>query len=276
MRNYTFTLVCLLSLCACGDDVPATEASDKDSTVEFTIYTEVERTRSGVVDSYLDIESVGVYGFSQGTDEPFLENESLELRRRSWHYAEPLLWADYNSLPTIFFAYSPLSSPTNGLSVERATSSFLLLNYVVPAHALDHPYIMVAFPELCDEGYNDCVGLVMQHPLCVVAFESAIDNIVSIELEGVGVSSQLLVDVAGAYRWQEPTTMGSVASLLEQQMMMIPQRLGDNSLLRVTFDDNTTREYSLEGEVWGANKRVNYTIAVDSLIPSTRRREPNL
>ncbi len=244
--------------------------------LEFTLSTTV--MRSSVVESYLDVDNCVAYGYYNTLGDLFLEELLLERNLRSWCHNSPLTWEEINDRESSFVAYSPMATERNGISVSLDNES-IALNYVTPSLSADHPYIMLSYPAWKAVGNTDHVTFIMQHPLCVVTLSSEEElPIEEFELVGVVTEGRLSLDAAGRFEWDLASSVcGSVAVVPGDSAMMIPCTLGEGALLRaVAQEESLITEFSLAGDVWSPNERVDYTLAVDSYGAITLRREPIL
>ncbi len=236
------------------------------SYIEFLVVADPYQSRGEVVNSYLDFDNFGVYGYVGRSAEPLFDDLFVQRHVREWLYESPLLWDEVEDFSSTFFAYSPHCSDSESLSVECSTSA-LKLHYRASEDSSSHPYVMISFPVVREVGDTDPIRFVMQHPLTVVSF-SLSDDVDTppewVEVVGVSIEASLILNIDGSFEWGESEGVGSVRCTLDDSMMMIPHTLPADALLRVHYADRSV-EYSIGGDVWGINKRVGYTIAADSV-----------
>jgi len=133
------------------------------------------------------------------------------------------------------------------------------------------------------------VSLQMKHALTCVGFQITGDGdqLTAISISGVSVSGDLVMN-GGDIVWTNlgsPTTTDFSASInydtgedyftipsvmtnliaSDGYLMMIPQALGSDAKIKLTFNDDTTKEISLDNFTWEAGKRITYNITVPTL-----------
>ncbi len=271
--NKLLTILFLSAFLSCSSEVVEDDAQPVD--IEFLLSTVLYRTRTDLVNSYLDVDELTLYAYAQSSAVPLLDDLRVWRERRVWCYDGPLFWGDYNSEPSTFFAYSPYPSADNGLIVSSSCDS-LVVDYQAPSDVALQPYLLVSFPVECDALCVDPICFIMQHPLCAVSFsvEDGAPEPLSIRLVGVGVNSQMTMWCDGSYAWRAPTAFGDVEYRVGEYAMMIPQSLGGSAYVSVSYDDRAAI-YPLDGHTWASNERVDYTIATDSIYTPTLHRELN-
>jgi hypothetical protein len=132
------------------------------------------------------------------------------------------------------------------------------------------------------------IPLQMKHALTCVGFQIAGDGdekITGISISGIAVSGDVVVDGSNIV-WTnlgEPASTDFSASLnydagknyysvtesmstnliaSDGYLMMIPQTLGNDAKVKITFEDNSTKEINLNLHTWDAGKRVSYYITL--------------
>lgn len=188
-----------------------------------------------------------------------------------------------------FFAYAPYASAANGISVtsDATDGGIPTLSYTVPADVTKQPDLMVAVPKYNLRPIANAVPLMMKHALTCVGFQIVGDGeqVTGISIEGVSMSGSLTMD-GGNIVWDDlddPAANSSdfsasikcddgqdyytVTSTISTDLiagngylMMIPQELGPDAKVIVTYSDDTTTEISLNKFKWESGKRVTYNI----------------
>ena len=208
-----------------------------------------------------------------------------------WTYQEDekIFW-DANSLTDryTFFAYAPHTQAGNGITVNGSASTpgIPSLKYTVPTDVSMQPDLMVAVPRYDVRPVGN-VSLRMKHALTCVGFQIAGDGeqIKGISISGVAVSGNVIADGenivwsnlapptttdfstslnydSGQDYYTVPENMSTNLIASDGYLMMIPQALGSDAKIIITFSDDTIREISLDTYTWEAGSRVTYHITL--------------
>jgi len=248
-------------------------------------------TRGTPVYSVDGLTSMGVFGAATGsanwsdTDGSLNKMFNKRLKNQSgvWTYdaGEHVYWDadDVVNLYT-FFAYAPYAEYDNGITIEGSADDRgkPVLTYTVPNDVTKQPDLMVAVPRYDIKPAGN-VFLQMKHALTCVEFQVSGqglgEDITGISIAGVAVSGKLYVD-GSEIEWENDSpTSADFSTMLDYDedmdyysvadngyLMMIPQELGKDAKVRVTFSDGEMKEISLDSHIWEAGKRVVYTMAL--------------
>ncbi len=276
-----------LFLVSCSVDKNTTQINDN---LHFLV-SELE-TKGRPINSYLNIPNMSVYGYytgdgvsnswanvgSQATPN-FLNAYELINNAGVLSATNMVFWPNETSANISFFAYSPIASSSNGISVAQTTGT-PTLNYTIPTDVTNQPDLMVAVPKFDLNISNGSeVKFSMNHALTSVGFRVAGSGEVvkGMKISGIRTSATLSMDGTNIV-WSNlgvltntefsagvnPTTTTSTMTSLMQgngYLMMIPQNLDASTKLTITMGDNSTREISLASEAaWEAGKTIYYNV----------------
>jgi hypothetical protein len=240
------------------------------------------------------------------TDAPgyFSNRRMIRNARGVWEFASnPLAWNPVTANDRYtFFAYAPYGTGLydasanqagNGITITgtESTPGIPSLLYTVPAKVENQPDLMVAAPRYNIRPIGNPVRLRMEHALACVGFQIAGqgEEITGISISGVYVSGSLSMDGTtggSGIVWNPvgvPATTDFSASLNvapykanagmsenliagDGYLMMIPQKLGSNAKIKITFSGNIPpREIGLDGYEWVAGKKTMYHITLTPL-----------
>ena len=184
-----------------------------------------------------------------------------------------------------FFAYAPFASATNGITVISAATDAGVprLSYKVPQNVTHQPDLMIAGAKKNMHPTGHPVNLQMKHALTAVGFLVSGNGevITGISITGVvdsavltmdadlpdfwsdlgsPITSELSVSIAGGSFIANAVPTDPLAS--DGYLMMIPQTLTPNALVKVTFSNNIVKYLELfdATPVWEAGKRIIYSI----------------
>ena len=261
-------------------------------------------TRGTPVTDVANLTDMGVYcavtsnsDWNANAVSNLMFNEQLSNNSGTWTYADSPIYWDASELTDrySFFAYTPYASIDNGITVkgDETTQGKPTLSYTVPSNVVKQPDLMVAVPRYNLRPVGNTVSLQMKHALTAVGFKMAGYNekVVQISITGVSVSGDLVIDGSNI-QWSNlgsPTNTDYSALINFDQgqsyftatpqmtdlitgngyLMMIPQVLGADAKLKITFDDNTTRVISLNAYSWVPGARIMYQITNTGIISTT-------
>ena len=281
---------------------------DASQPVTFTTQIDVV-TRGTPINSVADMTSIGVFASSTGASDwnttsvpGKMFNTRLNNEAGKWTYVNgDVHWKAENITDRYtFFAYAPYAEgeTVNGIAITSSATSpgIPSLKYTVPTDVSKQPDLMVAVPRYNMRPTGN-VPLQMKHALTGIGFQIAgngDEKITGISISGVRVSGYLLVDGsnivwmnlgaptntdfsaslnydAGKNYYSVTETMSNNLITSDGYLMMIPQELGDDAKVKITFEDKSTREISLNTHRWEAGKRINYlvTLTADGTITVT-------
>ncbi|MBX9051406.1 fimbrillin family protein, partial [Bacteroides thetaiotaomicron] len=258
-------------------------------------------TRGTPVFDQSDILEMRVFAFeaaNEATAVPDFMDNQLVSRSSStapWTYSPKKYITDGATVN--FYAYTP--SATNNYSVGNPTGNGIVcaghsvglppLRYTVPERCENQPDLMVAVPVIGITSDDGSVLFQMKHTLTCVGFQvsGSGQRIKSIGISGVSVAGTLNGMNGSAIVWNnlDPATTTDFTASLNYDagenyytatptmsttlltgsgyLMMIPQTLGTDAKLTVTFTDNSTEEFSLSGfPNWTAGGKITYNISL--------------
>lgn len=192
-----------------------------------------------------------------------------------------------------FFAYAPFASSDNGIAMVSAASTggIPVLRYTVPTDVLKQHDLMVAVPRKNVYKTHNAISLQMEHTLTSIGFQimGNGEKIKSLSITGISIQAQLAMDGDNiAWTNYAPVTNVDFSSSINYDagkdyytttqilstnlmkgngyLMMIPQTLGDDAALKVTYDDGTFTSISLKNNQWQAGKKLTYNISGDRIL----------
>lgn len=305
MKRFNVVLFSTLLLWGCTTDLLDTENSatayDPSKVVTFSTG---PIKRGTPITSVTQMTDMGVFAAHTGqndwtnSDAPN-KMYNRQLNRNSvaggWEYeGVPEQWdSNVATDKFTFFAYAPFASADNGIVMvsTASTGGTPKLSYTAPTDVLKQPDLMVAVPRKDVYKTNHAVSLEMKHALTSIGFQvmGNGEKIKSLSISGISVSAQLAID-GGNIAWTNHTPVTNVdfsasinydtgqdyytttpilsTNLMKGDgyLMMIPQTLGDDAVLKVTYDDGTFTSISLKDNQWLAGKKMTYNIFGDRLL----------
>ena len=277
---------------------------DESHPVSFTTHTDI-LTRGTPVNSVNEMTSMGVFSSATGeaqwneaTSAPGkMFNTRLDQKDGKWNYANgEIYWgAEDITHNYTFFAYAPFGDQHNGITIKSSLSTpgIPVLTYTVPKNVTQQPDLMVSVPRYNMHPVSN-VPLQMKHALTSIGFQikgykpEYDEKITGISISGVSVSGDLSLDGknivwknlgaptktdfsasinndAGKNYYSVTGSMSENLIAADGYLMMIPQALGKDAKVTITFSDKSTKEISLDEQKWEAGKRISYNITmVDS------------
>lgn len=200
-----------------------------------------------------------------------------------------------------FFAYAPFHSVDNGISIITSPGSagIPVLSYTVPTDVLKQPDLMVAVPRKNVYKTHNAISLQMEHTLTSIGFQimGNGEKIKNLSITGISIQAQLAMDGDNiAWTNHAPVTNVDFSSSINYDagqnyytttqvlstnlmkgdgyLMMIPQTLGDDAALKVTYDDGTFTSISLKNNQWQAGKKLTYNISGDRVLVTNMQTYP--
>ncbi|MCL2072332.1 MAG: fimbrillin family protein [Marinilabiliaceae bacterium] len=274
---------------------------DAKKHIEFTTQLGIE-TRGTLINDAADMTTMGVFSSATGNsdwnenDTPNkMFNQKLINNAGVWSYVGDNVYWEPDKVTDrySFFAYAPYADSDNGITIKgtETTKGTPSLRYVTPDNVINQPDLMVAIPRYDIRPTGNAIALHMKHALTGVGFqvsgheEKYNEKIIGISISGVIVSGDLSVD-GSSIAWSNlgtPQNQDFSASLNFENgndyflvtenmstnliaengyLMMIPQTLGENAKVTVTYQDGSTTEINLSGHKWEPGKQVIYNITL--------------
>ncbi len=298
MKTIRTTLYCLLLIIitSCHDDNQIEEPSSNYA-ITFAAKSKDAFSRGTPIGSSNQMDNMVVYGYYTGQDGDnwaskgstagpnlpenlVVNNLGKGTGTDNWDYNPPIFWPFFENANLSFFAYAPVASATNGISVNSTTGG-LFLDYELPSDCANHTDLLFAVPQLdLNRTLASEVKFDFKHALTCLEF-SAIgkgQTIKSIELKNFIAKGSVSYDFNNdSLKW----VLGSVSSAVytpvmkdvvlnpdgyqpiistNGYMMMIPQILGPNAELIMTLSTGETTTYPLAGQQWRPGQQINYMI----------------
>jgi hypothetical protein len=295
-------LAIAITLGGCRKDEYADEQTtpcDLSEAVQFEALTDAAITRGTPVSSATGMASMGVFCATTGTADwsagaayGKMNNQRLDNRSGVWEYSagQDAYWDAVTMADRYtFFAYAPYGEGAggNGIGVLAGSTGKPSLQYKVPANVTRQPDLMVAVPRYNTRPTGSAVALQMKHALTCVGFQISGrgEQVTGISISGVSTQGNLEID-GSTIKWSglgKPVNTDFSASLnfapgkdyvlaganmstsliaADGYLMMIPQTLGSNAVVKVTLKGGEVWTLPLNGQVWEAGKRVTYRIGL--------------
>lgn len=305
MKEISFTLLCILCsllLCCCTQESENNAANPSDVPIGFSVDTSGQSgfTRGAPLGDATGIPNMGVYAYYTGngtannwaaksaTATPnFLDGITVTQSSGVWSYTNAVYWPQAADANVTFFAYSPVSTSNNGITITN-TTGVPTLTYTVPPACSNQPDLLVSPPKTDLNKTNTGISPVkfsFKHALTCIGFKLAGGGkkITSIKLKGVKTSGTISMDgtsvnwtnlseIPGAEFSAGLSTPGGVTltdvltNVLSNDgyLMMIPHTLGSQAIIVVSVEGKKDIEFPLDGTSWESGKRVNYSITLKS------------
>ena len=296
VHTITMLLVLAALLCGCEKSMNLFVEDVYDSSQPISFTAEMF-FRGTPVNSAAELVSMGVFCAATGLEDwnstataNKMFNEKLNNSAGTWTYHNSEIYWSATDITErySFFAYTPYASTDNGITVNGSSSTQgkPTLTYTVPNDVTKQPDLMLAVPRYNIRPTGGKVALGMKHALTCVGFQimGNGEQLTAISISGVAASGDLVMD-GGNIAWTNlgsPTATDFSASInydtgedyftlpavmtnliaADGYLMMIPQALGNDAKIKLTFKDNTTKEINLDNFTWEAGKRITYNITV--------------
>lgn len=259
-------------------------------------------TRAAAVGDENFYSSFGVYGYVFEGNGTWADNQTSAQLYMSGEVTQGTdVWATVSThfwpgsrYSMRFFAYAPYDMPATVSTFDNQPS----ITYTVPEDVAKQADLLLAdevetatatddsgaeYAETVVGNYNTPAKLHFYHALTAIKVRAVGDGlkgtIKKVELKGVkGAGTHLF----GSDSWTSTgddvtfsqTLDISVGNNTEETLivdgettfMMIPQRLGENAALQITFSDNTVLTGSLSGKEWPMGKTVVYRISRTEIV----------
>jgi hypothetical protein len=295
----TYTLLLLAAaalLSGCGRNIDESLNDIYNSTQPISFTTKMEMTTRGTpINDAADLLSMGVFCAATGLDDwsttaafNKMFNEQLNNTSGTWTYQNSGIYWDAEDITArySFFAYAPYASTDNGITVTESSSTQgrPTLTYTVPNDVTKQPDLMIAVPRYNIRPTGVNVSLGMKHALTGIGFQIKGDGeqVAGISISGISVSGDVLMDGrklewtnlgaptntdfstsinydTGEDYFTLPSTMTNLLAT-DGYLMMIPQELGSDAKIKITFKDGSIKEISLDTFTWEAGKQISYNI----------------
>lgn len=259
-------------------------------------------SRGTMINSEAQMTTLGMFCSYTGQSDWTVSNAlnkmfNQQLNRNAsgqWIYVgAPVKWNSSNAADRYtFFSYAPFATgvynastnPTgNGIVVNgnASTTGIPTLTYTVPSNCPNQPDLVISSIRKNIRKSPSPVALSMQHALTSVGFRmiGTGQKVTKITVKGVKSTGTLALDgdaiawtnVGGSSDVDAKITSGIILGPTGQQMntidgylMMLPQTLDTNAKLVVTLDDNSTRQVSLNQQVWAVGKHIDYIMTISN------------
>lgn len=261
-------------------------------------------TRAAEIGGDSFYQSFGVYGYvfeGSGTWEDNQTSAQLYMNGKVtqgtdvWTTASTHFWPG-SRYSLKFFAYAPYDIPTTATVSTHGNQSSI--TYEVPENATEQVDLLLAdevetvpatdgsgaeYAETVAGNYDKPAKLHFYHALTAVKVKAVGDGLKGtlnkVELEGVkGAGTHLFGSdswtlAGGDVNFSQTLdksvgadTEGTMVIDGETTFMMIPQTLGENAALRITFSDGTILTGSLSGKEWPMGRTVVYRVSRTEIV----------
>lgn len=211
-----------------------------------------------------------------------LTNNGVGTSSPFWAYEGLVFWPKSSEANVSFFAYSPVKTDLNGITVTN-TIGVPTLHYSVPTNTVDQPDLMIAVPKL-DQNITtgSPVTLEMKHALTCISFQGTGNNrvIESVTLSGISLEGDLSMD-GTSISWSNLSTpdtttikavlnndtinssMSTDLTASDGYLMLIPQELGSGAKITVKIQNDSAMVFDLSDYIWEAGQNITYELVVD-------------
>lgn len=276
------TLLCLTILfTACNKD--NTSINSYKNCIEFSTETStinIDSTKGAPITSISDITEFGIFAQynetinnSNSFTANYMNNTHVTKYGDSFEYSPKTVWP--NSGVLSFYGYLPYSSTENGIEIS-IQDGIAELTYNVPTDVTKQPDIMIANPQLNNDGSNPTVCLSFNHALAAVGFSAGggTQNITKIAFKNIfnhgktditkgdlswyDLKSSSTEYLAGIKDGCFTTSSQSETAINDNgYLMMIPQTLPSGATI-VTEVDGIERSIDISGDKWEAGQIITY------------------
>ena len=289
--------VIIILLCfSCTEHEPDLKEWD-NNWIKFNSYIiNSQFTRGTPITSSNDISDMSVYAYytGNGTNEnnwadngstavpnfmmaQTVNNSGYGTGTNNWEYTPVVYWPSYTDANITFWAYSPIASSSNGISILNTTGG-LSIRYVAPTTCSDQPDLMMCVPIKDMSGSsNKTVAFAMQHMLTSIGFSAlgTMDEVASIAVKNVVVSGNLSLDsTADTLQWtlDDPVSQVYYAGVNDTvlsanyvpvissngYLMLPPQTLPSDAQITVTTKNDSVKTYDISNKIWEAGQQIDY------------------
>lgn len=301
MKKIVSLLVAAVALSGCSDDFMEKENPEVNYDPSKVISIAPLATKGAMIGSESQMSSIGVFCSYTALTDWTTSSTPNKMFNRQLNRNGSGVWVYANNTPEnwnattandrfTFFSYAPFATgnydasgnPTgNGIVVNgnNTTAGIPSLTYTVPSNCANQPDLMVSVIQKNIRKSPSPVLLSMQHALTSVGFKmiGAGQQVSKITIKGVKSVGTLAVqgdsiqwtNVSGSSDLDVKINTGITLGPTGQQMnsvdgymMMIPQTLGTNAKIVVTLQNGSTREATLNTQVWSAGKHVDYVMTI--------------
>lgn len=298
MKKILFAAVAALAIVGCTQNE---EFDNLGSKAEINFKSVVGKNTRAVEMDLPGLKNAGfnVYAYNTGTaligagvlDNPIMKNSKITWATNAWTGDKTYYWPSTDYVQ--FFAYA--SSTVTSLTASDTDKYPTIVDYTVPTAAASQEDLLVAKATDLTKVKGTTVNFTFSHALTQVNFSikpKVADDfkyvVTGISLEKIGSVATYSYDSG----WTAPTTpisyacalsateddnsviSGNTTALGEEPLMLLPQTLGDDAQIVIKYKvvDSKGKEYyatadagkaiSIKGEVWTANKKMRYTLAL--------------
>ena len=293
--NYILFIILFPFILGCHPELKDILPIQNDGSIQFKIKTPDKTfTRGLPIENANNISEMSIYGYYTGNGDDYewsevytaaipnfmcgttITNSGYTTGTNNWTYSPTIYWPSYTNSNVTFYAYYPIASSTNGLSIVDSIGG-LTFNYNAPTVCTDQPDLMLAVPQF--NLTSGTVSLAMKHALTCIGFSAigSYDVIETIEVTNVSVGGTVAItgtDTTFTWTLDDPvstaysptyndsvidnTTLSIVTS--NGYLLLPPQTLGTDALLTVTTKYGVTKKFDLSGLEWKAGEYINYVL----------------
>lgn len=290
MKHLAYVLFFTLLLTGCSNENPTGEQLSE----EVIGFSGRLLTRGTPIENADGILSMGVFcGLTDGsfttTSRPnnYMDNVSVGRANNSapFTYSPLKYWPTDEGKRLSFFAYAPHSSTLSEGTLSFTTAAGTpTLAYTVPPDVTRQPDLMVAVPQTDRTKAAGEIGFEMKHALSCIGFKVAGEGykVTGIKIVGAAKSGSLKIDgndltwsglidtsdFAAGIRFDNGqsfrTTTATMTDVLttDGYLMMMPQTLGAEAKLIVSFDGKNSLEFPINGTTWTIGQKRVYNITI--------------
>lgn len=287
-----FILSLFLQCIACKNEIIDRTKVSESETICFDVkLTGLSFTRGTPIDNSTDtvFTTLGILGYHTNsefalTENPvsdFLPNEiSKKSKTGIWLFNDVHYWPQSGFVS--FFAYSPFSTPENGITIRGKQDKNPTLSYQLPHTVKNQPDLMIASPEI--NKFKETVPLNFTHALACIGFDVSGENVAidSIGIRGVYTSGTLSLNLEdSAPVWtdlngvnnsfykvgliENPMATNPSSEIMETNgyLMMIPQTLSDDAAIIIKFKGIEPKTIPLKKagtSIWKAGDKYIYSL----------------
>ncbi|BCS85838.1 fimbrillin family protein [Prevotella herbatica] len=284
--NVSFLLLIIIStFSSCANEMNILDGNNNEQ-INFSV--SVPEWKNNDNNSNQDSRATPISGTSLGTSSTFnmiadvnngsnsygtiINNEAVSFINSMWQTTIPHYWSGITNKTVNFYAYYPTSISSN---ISYAAGSVPTLSYTVPNDAVNQIDIMTATANNVNGNTNSSTSLTFSHIFAAVQFSIGSAGMPTGTITGITLNNILykgvynfngtwIQDATSKTSFSQtvlvPTNAGTSITSGTLIFMMMPQTLGSDASIIVTYSNGGTLTKSISG-VWTAGNIYTYNIS---------------